>query len=77
MGVQVRYANIVPRRGGCSCVACVLYVVVIVSRTKRGERTSLWKDVSRLRLALPESAQQYLGAYRKMAAFTDVTGDGP
>ena len=44
---------------------------------QREERTSLWKDVSRLRLALPESAQQYLAAYRKMAALTDVTGDAP
>jgi len=44
---------------------------------QRDERTSLWKDVSRLRLALPESAQNYLAAHRKLAALTDIAGDGP
>lgn len=44
---------------------------------QRVERTSLWKDVSRLRLALPESAQAYLAAHRKMQALNSATGDPP
>ena len=44
---------------------------------QRGERVNLWKDVSRLRLALPEAAQLYLAAYRKMSLLEDDPGDGP
>ena len=43
---------------------------------EREERTSLWKDVSRLRLALPESAQSYLAASRKMSVLQDPPADG-
>jgi hypothetical protein len=39
------------------------------------ERTTLWKDVSRLRLLLPETAQLYLGAARKAAILAAETGD--
>ena len=42
---------------------------------KRAERVSLWKDVSKLKLLLPESAQLYLAAYRKMKILDD-SGDG-
>ena len=44
---------------------------------ERDERTSLWKDVSRLRQALPESAQAYLSSHRKLQALDDVGGDAP
>jgi len=42
---------------------------------QREERTNLWKDVSRLRLQLPENAQQYLSAYRKVSVLEDNKGD--
>lgn len=42
---------------------------------QRKERADLWRDVSRLRLALPETAQQYLTAYRKLAILESVGGD--
>jgi len=42
---------------------------------QREERTNLWRDVSRLRLQLPENAQQYLAAYRKVAILEDDNGD--
>ncbi len=41
----------------------------------RNERTSLWKDVSRLRLLLPETAQQYLSAHRKASVLASDPGD--
>lgn len=41
----------------------------------RGERVNLWKDVSRLKQFLPEAAQNYLSAYRKMAILEDDKGD--
>jgi hypothetical protein len=44
---------------------------------QREERTELWKDVSRLRLLLPEAAQQYLAAYRKVSILEDQKGDIP
>ena len=44
---------------------------------ERDERTSLWKDVSRLRLALPETAQAYLSSHRKLQALDDVRGEAP
>ena len=40
------------------------------------ERVDLWRDVSKLRLLLPESAQGYLSAHRKMAALNAPPGDG-
>ena len=43
----------------------------------RLERVSLWKDVSRLKQFLPEAAQNYLAAYRKVAILEDDKGDGP
>ena len=42
---------------------------------QREERTNLWRDVSRLRLQLPENAQQYLSAYRKVSILEDYKGD--
>ena len=42
---------------------------------QREERLKLWQDVSRLKLLLPESAQQYLSAYRKVAILKDAEGD--
>ena len=40
-------------------------------RQERDERVKLWRDVSRLRLLLPETAQNYLGAHRKLAILDD------
>ena len=42
---------------------------------QREERVNLWRDVSRLRLQLPENAQQYLSAYRKVSILEDYKGD--
>ncbi|MFC1766374.1 hypothetical protein ACFL6U_30390 [Planctomycetota bacterium] len=42
---------------------------------QRDERVNLWRDVSRLRLQLPENAQQYLSAYRKVSILEDDNGD--
>lgn len=44
---------------------------------KRTERINLWRDVSRLRLELPEAAQRYLTAHRKVSALESTWGDGP
>jgi len=44
---------------------------------RRRERIMLWKDVSRLRQELPESAQRYLSAYRKIQILEDLPGDIP
>lgn len=43
----------------------------------RLERVSLWKDISRLKQSLPEVAQNYLAAYRKVAILEDTGGDQP
>jgi len=44
---------------------------------QRDERVRLWQDVSRLRQILPETAQQYLTAYRKVSILEDDSkGDG-
>lgn len=42
-----------------------------------GERVNLWRDVSRLRLVLPENAEKYLAAYRKVSILKDDGGDAP
>ncbi len=42
---------------------------------QREERVNLWRDISRLKLQLPETAQQYLGAYRKVSILEDKEGD--
>lgn len=42
---------------------------------QREERINLWRDVSRIKLGLPESAQMYLSAYRKAALLQDNEGD--
>ena len=42
---------------------------------EREERINLWRDISRLRLQLPENAQQYLSAYRKVSILEDKEGD--
>ena len=41
------------------------------------ERVRLWQDVSRLRLAMPETAQHYLSSYRKIQLLNDTAGDRP
>ena len=38
---------------------------------QRDERVALWQDVSKLKQALPEQAQQYLTAYRKVSILED------
>ncbi len=42
---------------------------------QQNERTSLWKDVSRLKNMIPESAQSYLTAYRRQAILRQESGD--
>ena len=42
---------------------------------QRAERVTLWRDVSRLRQQVPESAQQYLSASRKLDIIGDTDGD--
>ena len=42
---------------------------------QREERVNLWRDVSRLKLVLPELAQGYLSAHRKVSALDDTGGD--
>ena len=42
---------------------------------QRDERINLWRDVSRLKLLLPERAQEYLSAYRKVSILEDNGGD--
>lgn len=44
---------------------------------QRDERVKLWQDISRLKQSLPEQAQQYLAAYRKVSILEDDRGDGP
>ena len=44
---------------------------------QRDERVNLWRDISKLRLLLPENAQQYLSAYRKVSIIEDDKCDGP
>ena len=44
---------------------------------QRKERITLWRDVSKLKLLLPENAQLYLATYRKSAILRDQTGDLP
>ena len=43
---------------------------------QRDERVRLWQDISRLKQTLPEQAQQYLAAYRKVSILEDDRGDG-
>jgi hypothetical protein len=42
---------------------------------QRGERVAAWRDISRLRQTLPETAQQYLSAHRKIGILDDALGD--
>jgi hypothetical protein len=44
---------------------------------QRDERVRLWQDISRLKQTLPEQAQQYLAAYRKVSILEDDRGDAP
>ena len=44
-------------------------------KDQRDERTNLWRDISKLRLLLPENAQNYLTAYRKLSILEDSEGD--
>lgn len=44
---------------------------------QRDERVNLWRDVSRLRLTLPETAQAYLSSHRKLTALQGEPGDAP
>ena len=43
---------------------------------QRSERIHLWRDVSKLKLLLPEQAQNYLTATRKVDILDDHQGDG-
>ena len=42
---------------------------------ERLEQVNLWRDVSRLRETLPETAQLYLSAHRKMSALSESLDD--
>lgn len=44
---------------------------------KRREQTELWRDVSRLRLLVPENAQQVLSATRKLSALAAPAAEFP
>ena len=44
---------------------------------QREERVNLWRDISRLKLLLPENAQNYLAAHRKVAILEGSKGDTP
>ena len=44
---------------------------------QREEDVNLWKDVSRLRGLLPETAQMYLSAHRKLVVLKSIPGDEP
>lgn len=44
---------------------------------QREEQVNLWKDVSRLRGLLPENAQMYLSAHRKLAVLKSIPGEEP
>ena len=44
---------------------------------QREERTNLWRDISKLKLLVPENAQNYLSAYRKVSILEDDKGDEP
>ena len=44
---------------------------------QREERVNLWRDISRLKLLLPENAQHYLSAHRKAAILKEDRGDSP
>jgi hypothetical protein len=46
-------------------------------QSERDERVNLWRDVSQLKLLLPERAQEYLAAYRKVSILRDPRGDAP
>ena len=46
-------------------------------KDQRDERINLWRDVSKLRLLVPETAQNYLAAYRKVSILEDSKGDEP
>jgi len=44
---------------------------------QRDERVRLWQDISKLRQLLPEQAQSYLSAHRKLSILQDYDGDAP
>ena len=44
---------------------------------QREERVTLWQDIARVRQTVPELAQLYLSAYRKMEILEDKDGDAP
>ncbi|MGD2109320.1 MAG: hypothetical protein PVI86_07995 [Phycisphaerae bacterium] len=44
---------------------------------QRTERVAAWRDIARLRQSLPEVAQQYLSAFRKLTVLEDTRGDDP
>jgi len=66
-------------RGGVPADSKELYglskVLQRFYQEQRAERVEFWKDVSRLRQSLPEVAQQYLSAYRKMEILGSDDGD--
>lgn len=70
--------SIVSQRGGSPATPREVYSVQKrfqeLYREQREERVNCWRDISRLKLAFPEVAQQYLSAYRKLAILNDTPG---
>jgi len=68
-------------RGGVPADSKELYglskVLQRFYQEQRMERVKFWEDISRLRQSLPEVAQQYLAAYRKMEILKSYDGDAP
>ncbi|MDO8302661.1 MAG: hypothetical protein Q7T18_05420, partial [Sedimentisphaerales bacterium] len=71
--------RLVAKRGGSPATSKEVYSVTKkmqdIYQQQREERVDLWKDISRLKVSLPETIQQYLSAYRKMAILDEVKGE--
>ena len=49
----------------------------LIYEQQRAERVNLWRDVTRVRTSIPETAQEYLSSYRKLSMLSDLRGDVP
>ena len=55
----------------------VLQSLQAIDERRRQERLSLWRDLSRLRSAVPEAAREYLSARRRIDILEDDEGGSP
>ena len=55
----------------------ILQSLQAIDERQRQERLSLWRDISRLRSAVPEAAREYLSACRRIDILEDNGGDSP